>query len=134
MQQLARERKITWMVTILDYLDAQNPINPNESKGRFYESPTRGVRKKMACLTKGAEETPKTGYERPGCHICGQLSTGLVVKGLNRPSSSFAYSSVRRHVAIFVYQLSTILRQPPCKEWILYISITVELTDLFQWD
>lgn len=79
----------------------------------------------MACLTEGAEETPKTGYETPGCHICGQLSTGLVVKGLNGPSSSFAYPSVRRHVPIFVYQLSTILRHHPCKERILYTPIKV---------
>lgn len=113
------------MATTMDW-NAQNPIGPNESKGRFYESPTRGVlTKKMACLTEGAEETPKTGYETPGCHICGQLSTGLVVKGLNGPSSSFAYPSVRRHVPIFVYQLSTILRHHPCKERILYTSIKV---------
>lgn len=124
MNFVQRKRNIPTTVECLD--DLMNIQNSIDSKAASTRHRTRGVHtKKMACYKEGAEETPKTGYERPGCHICGQLSTGLVVKGLPTRASR---TPPRGRIC-----MPTFTSLPPCKVRMLHACShkVAELTDLY---
>lgn len=77
-------------------------------------------------IASGSEETPKTGYERPGCHICEQLLSGLIVNGLNEPS---ARPSVRATWLCLPFQLSLRHTTRNARMLLLYITFDQKVND-----